>query len=80
MKLTKMQIIACNIIDAITEHGANEKQNLDTVSERFLLDQELQEYMQTGDREKLTICKRRLFELEEIFSQARKEWEDEKES
>ena len=76
MKLTKMQIIACNIIDALTEHDTNKKQNLDTVSERFLFDQELQEYMQTGDREKLSICKRRLFELEEIFSQARKEWED----
>ena len=79
MKLTKMQIIACNIIDAITEHSANKKQNLDAVSERFLFDQELQEYKKTGDREKLTICKRRLFELEEIFSQARKEWENEKE-
>lgn len=76
MKLTKMQIIACNIIDALTDHEAYEDQNLDTVSEKFLFDQELQEYMRTGDREKLTICKRRLFELEEIFSQARKEWED----
>ena len=79
MKLTKLQIIACNIIDALVEHSANEKQDLDSVSERFLLNQELQEYKQTEDREKLTICKRRLFELEEIFSQARKEWEDEKE-
>ena len=79
MKLTEMQIIACNIIDAIVEYEANVKQNLDTISERFLFDQELQEYKKTGDREKLTICKRRLFELEEIFSQARKEWENEKE-
>ena len=79
MKLTKMQIIACNIIDAINEYEANVKQNLDTISERFLFDQELKEYKQTGDREKLTLCKRRLFELEEIFSQARKEWENEKE-
>ena len=75
-ELTKNQTLALNIIYELLHIEAEKDYDAERLAILLHVNSEIDEYKKTKDREKLTICKQRLFNLADIFSKAKSEWEE----
>lgn len=75
-KLTKSQVAACNIIDTLLHHKANDTQSYDDLSLVLYANQQLEEYQKTGDVNCLKIMKEYTKQLYNIFNEAYKDWNE----
>lgn len=74
MKLTKNQVVACNIIDSMLHWMTENKQDSGADEALMLFIAQHAEYKQTKDRECLTVAKDYIWQLYEIFKLAKEEW------
>ena len=75
MKLTKNQIVACNVVDGILRwHSQNDIEGADHILAAHVMQHS--EYVETGDRECLHIAKNYINQLYEIFRKAKEEWNE----
>ena len=76
MKLTKNQVVACNVIDNLLRWMAESEQDSGADEALMLFIAQHAEYKQTKDRECLTVAKDYIWQLYEIFKSAKEEWID----
>ena len=76
-KLTKNQVVACNIIDGMLRWMAESSEDSGADETLMVFITQHGEYKQTKDRECLTVAKDYIWQLYEIFRKAKEDWEHE---
>lgn len=76
-KLTKNQIVACNIVDSLLRWQAESSEDSGADETLMFFIAQHGEYIQTKDRECLTVAKDYIWQLYEIFRKAKEDWEHE---
>ena len=74
-KLTKNQVVACNIIDSMLRWMSESSEDPNAQEALILFVAQHGEYRQTKDRECLTVAKDYIDQLYEIFRKAKEDWE-----
>lgn len=75
-KLTRNQVVACNIVDSLLRWLAESSEDSGADGELMLFIAQHGEYIQSKDRECLTVAKDYIEQLYEIFRKAKEDWDE----
>lgn len=81
-KLTKTQVIACNMVDKLNDRSKDfdnmsAEEQAAYIQYQFAFGEELRKYKETGDRRYLKLVKKDLEDVYNIVKKALEEWTDE---